>query len=965
MTLQEQRRKYLEVIAERLKKGDSMDKIRYTLTMYSGDGNSVNDAINTYQTISQPQSAQPQDASISVGGQKFQPQTYAEAQKYQETQQKNEMMKSSATQDLNTKLEGLNSLISDPEGLKNAVGTGSLGRGADLPFNLYTDPSRAKFAGTASKILTTETLDTLINAKAEGATFGALSEGELALLRQSASVLNSWAIKDKDGKVTGFQASEADVKAELEKMKKATEQAVTSLNAGTNGQQPQGAQGQQDPKTIFNATLQHAQQNPNDPQAQKFLQMVSSGQIDPVTGLKKGEQSPLDANAAPESGTTSAAPEQKGFIGTLGSEIVNFAGSAKDRLGAAMTDVSAEAKKGNAPSLFGRAGLRAAGVIGGTINDAFMAMTKVGFAALPDAQQKALKDTANTAINSETGKAAISALQAGSEKWNAFKEANPVAAKDIEDAANVFAAIPAAKTISGAKNLALDAKTLAVRAKDAAVGAVKGQEQYVTKAADNAFRAIKPTLTVGRDKMAARSVVSTAMQEVANQGIVPTNLRTFAEGLTQTKQAVWKNIEASIGGGKNLQVDVQSIADELTKMAQSSTLSMADRTAATKIGQMAQNLVSNGGKISVPDAELLKQYLNGELKGAFGKFNMSAAEVNAKKMITAKIGEQLDSLLSSVPGEFSSLKKTYGALRQTEEDVMKRLITFERQNPQGLIESFGKISGIGNVLKGVVTANPGEILKGAAEFTMGKIQQAANNSDLLIKKSFELLNKGKGSFEPRSSILKKLMSGSAGLSATSTDTITGLNEAITQTTKNLELATKRGVNKATIRKLNEQLDALYKQRANLGSPAVGQTAQQSPLLQEAGKYETPEEFVKASVYSPARDSQARGVLRKEIEKLATNKKASSLVENADNPAIDKSTVNIKAEDIRDGKRPYILVEGNKIVDGHHAYRAYLKEGIEDIPVVDKSQLTDLYNKAQGGVKKNKAQLEALRKLKKR
>ncbi len=99
-----------------------------------------------------------------------------------------------------------------------------------------------------------------------------------------------------------------------------------------------------------------------------------------------------------------------------------------------------------------------------------------------------------------------------------------------------------------------------------------------------------------------------------------------------------------------------------------------------------------------------------------------------------------------------------------------------------------------------------------------------------------------------------------------------------------------------------------------------------------------DEWVKDSMFSPVRDSVRRNEIRTELSKITQNKKANLLKENPNNPPLDKSTINIRAEDIRDGKRPYVLVEGNKIIDGHHTYRAYLQEGIEDIPVVTRSQL---------------------------
>ena len=69
-----------------------------------------------------------------------------------------------------------------------------------------------------NQVLSQETLNSLIGAKADGATFGALSEGELGLLAKSANAL-SGRIENEDEnnptKITGFSGSEAGVKKDI------------------------------------------------------------------------------------------------------------------------------------------------------------------------------------------------------------------------------------------------------------------------------------------------------------------------------------------------------------------------------------------------------------------------------------------------------------------------------------------------------------------------------------------------------------------------------------------------------------------------------------------------------------------------------------------------------------------------------------------------------------------------------
>jgi hypothetical protein len=61
-------------------------------------------------------------------------------------------------------------------------------------------------------------LDSLINAKAKGATFGALSDTEMRILSASASKIGSYVVKDKEGKAVGYNTTEANFQKELNKI---------------------------------------------------------------------------------------------------------------------------------------------------------------------------------------------------------------------------------------------------------------------------------------------------------------------------------------------------------------------------------------------------------------------------------------------------------------------------------------------------------------------------------------------------------------------------------------------------------------------------------------------------------------------------------------------------------------------------------------------------------------------------
>ena len=78
---------------------------------------------------------------------------------------------------------------------------------------------RSDLIADVSKMTAQMTLDKLITAKARGATFGSLQVEEMRKLEEAASQLNTWAIKDKEGNVLGYDTSEKSFYKEIDTLK--------------------------------------------------------------------------------------------------------------------------------------------------------------------------------------------------------------------------------------------------------------------------------------------------------------------------------------------------------------------------------------------------------------------------------------------------------------------------------------------------------------------------------------------------------------------------------------------------------------------------------------------------------------------------------------------------------------------------------------------------------------------------
>lgn len=78
--------------------------------------------------------------------------------------------------------------------------------------------AQQNFIGDIEQLRSELNLDTLINAKAQGATFGALSDNELRMLASAATKIGTWTVKNSDGEVVGYNTSEANFKKEIDKI---------------------------------------------------------------------------------------------------------------------------------------------------------------------------------------------------------------------------------------------------------------------------------------------------------------------------------------------------------------------------------------------------------------------------------------------------------------------------------------------------------------------------------------------------------------------------------------------------------------------------------------------------------------------------------------------------------------------------------------------------------------------------
>ena len=123
------------------------------------------------------------------------------------------------------KIAIIDALINN-SGLNSRVGASPLGR---IPLLDAVTGAGQNFSGSIHQLVSGLTLDNLIAAKARGATFGALSEGELGILAASATKIKDWEIKDTKGQGMGFwNIDEGSFRDELKVIQDYTRKALAA-----------------------------------------------------------------------------------------------------------------------------------------------------------------------------------------------------------------------------------------------------------------------------------------------------------------------------------------------------------------------------------------------------------------------------------------------------------------------------------------------------------------------------------------------------------------------------------------------------------------------------------------------------------------------------------------------------------------------------------------------------------------
>jgi hypothetical protein len=263
-------------------------------------------------------------------------------------------------------------------------------------------------------------------------------------------------------------------------------------------------------------------------------------------------------------------------------------------------------------------------------------------------------------------------------------------------------------------------------------GDPKAQMQYYRKAS-NAVRSIideTPNLKYIDDT-----------GNIVSEGHAPSNLNEFLQAIPQVKKSIFERYSAATAEatGQGARIDLDDLVDNLIEFSQSKVKDIADDSKTKYALDMAEKLMKHKSLNPTETEELIAE-LNQSLAPSYA--TKSAKGVSEVDMSVANfLREKLDSTVLGATGEeYQSLKNAYGALKAIEKDVAHQALKVARGNAASFTDMTDIFTN-GELLLGVVSGNPGLLLKGLAGKATKAWYKNLNSPDANIMRMFNRAQK--------------------------------------------------------------------------------------------------------------------------------------------------------------------------------------------------------------------------------
>ena len=450
-------------------------------------------------------------------------------------------------------------------------------------------------------------------------------------------------------------------------------------------------------------------------------------------------------DAAPEPTPEPAKPERSG-LGALPGDL----GKRIDTIGK-----NAEKYSAGNPRYYRRQAGQVAGVINDFVNRGIQTVEKPVGAALDAAQglvdPESLKRDKENMARIGKGIFGSAPAQATGEAIAAAKKSHPELMQDIGDVANIFLTLPigaAAKMVERPVGKALGL-------------GLSAEEKYAKALKPGISKGIKPTV-VGKKSLARHDKFYTdadqALRTIAenknaifvvdSKGLPVSHPKTAAQAaqaIDQAKKIVYKkyNDMAVAAGDAGASFKSNKIFSRLDEIAQAPDEVIPKNDPRLKwdesIRRYAHDMKASVAELDGASPEIIEariKDLNNSLKGYY-EGRTAAAKAQIDGSVAQAMREELDANITGAVGDgYQALKNQYGALKSIEKEVNHRAIVNARKNTAGLTDLTDVFTG-GELVAGVMTANPALIAKAVAGREIKEHIKKFNDPDLYVERMFK------------------------------------------------------------------------------------------------------------------------------------------------------------------------------------------------------------------------------------
>lgn len=165
------------------------------------------------------------------------------------------------------------------------------------------------------------------------------------------------------------------------------------------------------------------------------------------------------------------------------------------------------------------------------------------------------------------------------------------------------------------------------------------------------------------------------------------------------------------------------------------------------VQEIADNAADyHGKKMSIGQIEDRIQELNNQLRSQQATYKVDEMNLRNDPRYSHQFAE-LDGLrrleqqaFDQVGGsgaDARDLKQRYGSLKVLQDVIDRRINVAERQNPSSLYETLGRMSGLADVLTGVMRGDLAKAAGGVVKMQAGRNASKLNNPDFLVGKAFQ------------------------------------------------------------------------------------------------------------------------------------------------------------------------------------------------------------------------------------